>query len=47
MLEMLLLASIPVLPLIYVTAWVLGKISRRHDPRPMVRRKLDRNWPWN
>lgn len=47
MLEMLLLALIPAVPVIYVTAWILGKISRRHEPRPTVRRKLDRSWPWN
>ncbi|WP_175011275.1 hypothetical protein [Burkholderia lata] len=47
MLEMLLLALIPAVPLIYVTALILGKIGGRRDPQPMVRRKLDRSWPWN
>lgn len=47
MLEMLSLALIPALPLIYATAWGLGKINRRSNRRPVVRRKLNRNWPWS
>jgi len=47
MIEMLLLALIPALPLIFITARVLDAISRRHEGRPKARRKLGRNWPWN
>jgi len=45
--EMLLMAAIIAVPMSFITAWALHKLTRNQNDRPKARRKLNRNWPWN